>query len=58
MTDSAGLCRDSKGSLQGLDTYGLFCVFDGHNGAAAAQHLEDNLHIVSSSSLSTTSRPA
>ena len=40
------LCRASKDSLPGLSTYGLFCVFDGHNGAAAAQHLEENLAIV------------
>ena len=39
--------RNSKESLQGVSTYGLFCVFDGHNGAAAAQHLEENLAIVS-----------
>ncbi|CAL8466137.1 g5673 [Coccomyxa elongata] len=24
-------------------TYGLFCVFDGHNGVAAAQHIRDTL---------------
>lgn len=24
-------------------TYGLYCVFDGHNGVAAAQHIHDNL---------------
>lgn len=37
------LKTDSAGSLQGTGTFGLFCVFDGHNGAAAALHLEETL---------------
>ena len=34
-------CRHSK--LGENDSFGLFCVFDGHNGAAAAQHIHDTL---------------
>lgn len=42
-TTRRNLKTDSAGSLQGTGTFGLFCVFDGHNGAAAALHLEDTL---------------
>ena len=34
-------CRHSK--LGSGDSFGLFCVFDGHNGVAAAQHIHDTL---------------
>lgn len=35
------LCRSS--AAEETATYGLFCVFDGHNGVAAAQHIRDTL---------------
>ena len=34
-------CSHSK--LGHDDSFGLFCVFDGHNGVAAAQHIHDTL---------------
>ena len=40
-------CRDIQGSLQGTGSFGLFCIFDGHNGVLAAEHLEQTLVQVS-----------
>ncbi|CAL5228517.1 g11669 [Coccomyxa viridis] len=38
---STGEVRHSK--LGGDNSFGLYCVFDGHNGVAAAQHIHDTL---------------
>jgi hypothetical protein len=38
-------CRHS--TLGADECFGLYCIFDGHNGVAAAQHIHDTLEDVS-----------
>ncbi len=55
---SAKALRLTAGAPSRAATYGLFCVFDGHNGVACAKHTHDSLIEVRSNSAGRTAYEA